>query len=258
MSTHHTYNVFYYNTEIVTTVTHSASVVDDWIHDVYDAFPSKLDNLIVGLDIEWRRTRTRSTRNRVAVLQLCVGRRCLIFQFSCCDGIPKSLDVFLGNKKFIFVGVGTDSHARKLQVDSSLEVARTEELGSLAAYKLADTFKDSSESRKFHDAKLKQLAKDVLNRELPAKDYIEWSNWGRDFLSDEQVEHACLDAFVSYKLGVDLMKRANPKKHTSQNTNRQILRNLNKAEEGKTKQPAPLKSNGGNKTNGTNSRRTNE
>ncbi|MCL7037188.1 hypothetical protein MKW94_005722 [Papaver nudicaule] len=278
MSTHHTYNVYFYNEKIETTVTHTSSVVDDWIQDVYDDFPhtapvvdptiqdlyedfpERFDNLIVGLDIEWRRMRNPSTQNRVAVLQLCVPGRCLIFQLSCCDGIPESLDVFLGNKKVMFVGVGIQSHAHKLLFDSNSEVVRFVELGSLAAYKLTDgSVRDCRDSH-FHRAGLKKLAKDVLNQELPEKRYIQWSNWEREFLSDEQVVYACLDAFVSFKLGDDLMSRANPRNNNRQPRNNRQQKKYpsgpKKVEEGKTKQRVPLKSNGGNKTNGTNS--TNE
>ncbi|RZC45042.1 hypothetical protein C5167_037991 [Papaver somniferum] len=55
--THHTFKVRYYNDTIRTTVTHTASVVDQWIKDVYTEFADKLklDELVVGLDIEWAR-----------------------------------------------------------------------------------------------------------------------------------------------------------------------------------------------------------
>ncbi|MCL7028071.1 hypothetical protein MKW94_017613 [Papaver nudicaule] len=227
-STHHSYDVYFYNEKIRTTVTHTAYVLDQWIKNIYSDYHDKLDNLVVGLDIEWRRMRNQIKRNKVDVLQLCVGRRCLIFQFSCCDKIPKSLYDFLGNKKFIFVGAGIESHAYKLLADYNLKVARTEELGDLAAYKLTD---NTTDYKFLHGAELKDLAKAVLEKELPKKEYIEWSNWGRGFLRDEQVEYACLDAFVSFQLAMDLMNRDR--------------------KEGKTK------ANGGIKTNGTNRKRAN-
>ncbi|KAI3997600.1 hypothetical protein MKX01_011017 [Papaver californicum] len=165
-STHHEYDVYYYKEKIRTTVTHTGSVVDRWITGVYKDFPNKLNNLVVGLDIEWRRLRENSTRNPVAVLQLCLLKRCLIFQISCCDYIPDSLPDFLGNEKFTFVGVGIDGDAHKLWVDHGLNVARTEELGSLAAYKLTKTVREYRESR-LYKAGVRDLARDVLGQELP-------------------------------------------------------------------------------------------
>ncbi|MCL7030608.1 hypothetical protein MKW94_022977 [Papaver nudicaule] len=151
----------------------------------------------------------RNGSTKVALLQLCVSRHCLIFQFSCCDGIPKSLYDFLANKKFTFFGVGIRSHANKLLVDYNLNVARTDELGDLAAFKLTNTIPDYRESR-FHGAGLKELARDVLMKELPENEYIPLSNWERDFLRDKQVQYASLDAFVSFKLAMDLMNRDCP------------------------------------------------
>ncbi|KAI3926053.1 hypothetical protein MKW98_028189 [Papaver atlanticum] len=206
--THHTYKVFYYKDTIFTTVTHRASVVDQWLADLYKQYTKQ---------------------------SCCVAdKRCLIFQFAYCDQVPKSLKDFLGNDKFIFVGSGVHADAYKLMVDHGLMVARTEELGSLAAYKLAGTFKDYRDSR-LHKTGLKNLVKDVLQQDLPKRRYL-LSNWERGVLRDEQIEYACLDAFVSYKLGVDLMRRA-------KNNNRQpemVLKDsefpeLKKAVEEKTK-----------------------
>ncbi|MCL7028316.1 hypothetical protein MKW94_008407, partial [Papaver nudicaule] len=216
-STHHTYQVSFHNIKIKTTVTNAASKLDKWIGNVYKKFHDKLDNLIVGLAIEWRRTRTPDSRNKVAVLQLCASRQCLIFQFLCCDGIPKSLYDFLGNDKITFAGVGIARDAYMLLVDYNLKVARTAQLGSLAAYKLTNTIADYRESQ-FHRAGLKRLAREVLYKKLPKKKYLELSNWERDFLKDEQVEYLCLDAFVSFQLGMDLINRVSPV-HPYENSN---------------------------------------
>ncbi|KAI3926013.1 hypothetical protein MKW98_028149 [Papaver atlanticum] len=251
--THHTYKVFYYTDTIFTTVTHTETVVDEWIADLYKDYEST-KNHVVGLDVEWRRLRSddTGTRNKVAVLQLCLDKRCLIFQFKWCPQVPKSLKDFLGNDKFIFVGSGVDSEAYKLMVDHGLMVARTEELGSSAAYKLSDSY--------LHRAGLMKLVSEVLQQDLPKRRHPQLSNWERDFLSDEQIEYACLDAAVSYKLGVNLMSRAKQVR-TYQNNNRQpemVLKesefpDLKTAVEEKTKKRTPLKSNGA----GANSKRTN-
>ncbi|KAI3926011.1 hypothetical protein MKW98_028147, partial [Papaver atlanticum] len=233
-NTHHTYNVYYYKEKIFTTVTHTKSVVDQWLAAVYKDY-DKLKTLVVGLDIEWSRIRSDNTgtRNKVAVLQLCVG---VI--------------------KFIFVGSGIDADAYKLMVDHKLMVARTEELGSLDAYKLPG-------NNRLHRVGLKNLVTDVLQQDLPKRRFHQTSNWERDFLSDEQVEYACLDAVVSFKLGFYLISRDNPVRtyQNNKNNNRQQemvpkdsdFPDLKTAVEEKTKKRAPLKSNGG-KTAGANSK----
>ncbi|MCL7025384.1 hypothetical protein MKW94_019658 [Papaver nudicaule] len=198
-STHHTYNVYYYEDKIYTTVTHTAFVVDKWIADVYSELHEKnLNNLGVGLDMEW----TRVTENQVAVLQLCLSGRCLIFQISCCDKIPKSLDAFLSDERIIFFGAGKDM-VPKLLEDHGLKVSRIAELGCLAAYRFTNNFVDFRESR-FHAAGLTTLAKKILSQELPGQRYIEMSNWDKEFLSDEQIEYACLNAFVAFKIATYL------------------------------------------------------
>ncbi|KAI3862366.1 hypothetical protein MKX03_014384 [Papaver bracteatum] len=255
---YHTYKVFYHKDTIFTTVTHTESVVDQWLADLYKDYEST-KNHVVGLDVEWRRFRSDGTRNKVAVLQLCWDKCCLIFQFKWCPQVPKSLKDFLGNDKFIFVGSGIDAEAYKLMVDHGLMVARTEELGSLAAYKLPD-------SNWLHRAGLWNLVKEVLQQDLPKSRFHQTSDWEHEFLSDGQVEYACLDAVVSFKLGFYLMSRANPKRtyQNNKNNNRQPqmvpkdsdFPDLKTAVEEKTKKRAPLKSNGDN-TAGANSKRIN-
>ncbi|KAI3980758.1 hypothetical protein MKX01_025323 [Papaver californicum] len=191
--THHTYTVTYYKDKILTTVTRTRCTVDHWISEVYRHYNGKLNNLDIGLDIDWcRLRRDRGPGNKVDVLQLCLSRRCLIFQLSCCDDIPNSVIEVLGNKKFIF-----------LLIDHGLKVGRSEDLGSLADCKFANSFGDYKRNE-LYKAGMKTLAKVVLNQDLPKSRSITLKNWDRGLLSDNQIEYACLDSLVSYKLGTYL------------------------------------------------------
>ncbi|KAI3862365.1 hypothetical protein MKX03_014383 [Papaver bracteatum] len=243
-STHHTYTVYYYGEEINTTVTHTASVVDKWLDDVGKDFGTRLHDLVVGLDIEWsRETRDKfGARRKVAVLQLCVDDRCLIFQFfgRDRDQVPESLKDFLIDKDLIFVGAGIEADAYKLMVDYGLKVARTEELGSFAAFKTGDS--------RLYKIGLKKLVREVLKQDIPKSRYDQSSDWGRSFLHNKQIEYACLDAVASFKLGVQLMSLPNPK-HTYRNNNDRQTR--------KREVPPRLRKSNGGKTNGTNNERTN-
>ncbi|KAI3837403.1 hypothetical protein MKX03_022611 [Papaver bracteatum] len=198
--THHSFKVSFYNNPIQTTVTHTAYIVNRWIGDVYASYARYIENhnLIVGLDIEWVRLREIS-RNKVAVLQLCLAHRCLIFQLFGRDKeqLPESLFDFLRDERIRFVGAGIDQDAYKLWVDYGLTVARTEDLAGLAAYKLG--------GERLHRAGLKSLIWHVLGKDLAKHRMITLSRWDVDFLTDEQVEYACLDAYASFRLGFYLI-----------------------------------------------------
>ncbi|KAI3854375.1 hypothetical protein MKW92_004300 [Papaver armeniacum] len=203
--THHTFKVRYYNDTIRTTVTHTASVVDRWIENVYTDFADilKLDELVVGLDIEWARN------NKVDVLQLCLAHRCLIFQFfgRDKDQVPKSLVNFLNDDRIIFVRAGIAEAAHKLSIDYGLSIATTEDLGRSADYKLG--------TQGLYQVDLNSLVNIVLGQHLhlqPKFTRITFSRWDRDTLKNDQVEYACLDAYASFKLGLHLLLLPAPKK----------------------------------------------
>ncbi|XP_026408992.1 Werner Syndrome-like exonuclease [Papaver somniferum] len=201
--TRHIFKVKYYNDKIHTTVTHTESAVEKWIDDVYKSFVDRLGNLVVGLDIE------QVQNNKVDVLQLCVGHKCLIFQFFGCDKdqVPASLVHFLNDHDIKFVGAGIDRVAEKLLVDYGMSISsKSEDLGRLADNKLG--------TRGLYHAKLNSLVNIVLGEHLhhePKYTRITFSRWDRDYLKNEQVEHACLDAYASFKLGLYLSLLPSPK-----------------------------------------------
>ncbi|KAI3841465.1 hypothetical protein MKX03_019448 [Papaver bracteatum] len=201
--THHMFKVRYYNDKIHTTVTHTESIVERWIDLVYKSIAYKLGNLVVGLDIK----RVRNNEE-VDVLQLCDGHRCLIFQFFGCDKdqVPQSLVYFLNDHKIKFVGAGIDRVADKLLVDYGLSISTTEDLGRLADNKLG--------TRGLYQAELNSLVNIVLGKHLhhqPKFTRIAFSRWDRDYLKNEQVEYACLDAYASFELGLYLLPLPAPK-----------------------------------------------
>ena len=66
--------------------------------------------LIVGLDTEWHVVFHDDgyRDNRMVVLQMCVGRRCLVFQIVHANYVPVTLKAFLASTKHRFVGVSVD------------------------------------------------------------------------------------------------------------------------------------------------------
>lgn len=106
--------------------------------------------------------------------------------------MPKSLVDFLAEPYFTFVGVRIGSDVGKLRDDYGLEVRRTVDLGWLAARELR--------KRQLRNAGLVNLAREVIGKEFAKPRSVTLSNWD-DWLSEDQIQYACVDAFVSFEIG---------------------------------------------------------
>ncbi|XP_027351310.1 Werner Syndrome-like exonuclease [Abrus precatorius] len=190
---HNLYDVTFYSDTIHTLLTSEPSLVDSWISDILRIHRRRLRHLIVGLDVEWRPNTQRNMQNPVATLQLCVGRRCLVFQILFAQFMPESLISFLGDRNLTFVGVGIEEDVEKLLEDYSLLVANFVDLRSLAAEKLGE--------QELNRAGVKTLGLRVLGREVHKPQWITRSRWDNRWLTAEQVQYAALDAFVSFEVG---------------------------------------------------------
>nr|AMP82907.1 hypothetical protein [Catalpa bungei] len=192
--THNTYDVFLFGDSILTTVTHDGDIASQWISDVESFHRSRLQHLIVGLDVEWRPSFNRYIQNPVATLQLSVGRRCLIFQLIYCSSIPTSLVDFLANPNYTFVGVGVSKDLEKLEEDYGFGYnTKTVDLRSLAA--------EAYGRKELKNAGVKELTRVVLEKELDKPKRVTMSRWDNQWLTPVQVRYACVDAFVCFKIG---------------------------------------------------------
>ncbi|KAL3655941.1 hypothetical protein CASFOL_000337 [Castilleja foliolosa] len=188
-----TYVVLFYEDPILATVTADPDTVSDWISDILHTHRYRLRRLVVGLDVEWRPSYNRIP-NPVATVQICVGRRCLIYQIIYTDYFPQSLIDFLSDERFTFVGVDVQSDIDKLDADYGIRCnARAVDLRMLAA--------DKYGRQGLNRAGLKTLASFVLGKEMEKPKRVRRSNWARRWLTDEQVDYACVDAFVSFEIG---------------------------------------------------------
>ncbi|XP_078151308.1 3'-5' exonuclease-like [Carex rostrata] len=194
--TNSTYIVRAVNDEIRATVTNSGEVVSDWIDDILRIHHRRLDRLIVGLDVEyWRPINLDGTYGwkAVALLQLCVGRRCLIFQLHCSDFIPDKLLDFLRDDRFKFVGVGINGDAENLKQRNGIEVGHVMDLRHLAA--------EHMERPAIRQWGLKKLAYKIMRVQIQRPKMVILGNWGKRVLSKKQIEYATIDAFVSFEIG---------------------------------------------------------
>ncbi|KAM0841812.1 hypothetical protein ACQ4PT_058774 [Festuca glaucescens] len=182
--------------DIKTTVTSSGTAVKRWLREIGYMHRWVYHKLIVGLDVEWRPSYSR-VQNRVALLQLCVGRRCLIFQLLHADYFPDALAEFLADPDFRFVGVGVQEDANRLDNDHDLEVATTVDLRGLAA--------DGMHMPWLRQAGLTDIASAVMGANIEKPQKVRVGPWDTDDLSEEQIKYACIDAFVSFEVGRKLL-----------------------------------------------------
>ncbi|KAF7109114.1 hypothetical protein CFC21_109421 [Triticum aestivum] len=130
-------------------------------------------------------------------LILCVGRRCLVFQLLHADFVPRALHRFLANPDFRFVGVGVQDDAGRLSNDHGLEVANAVDLRDLAA--------DEMRRPWLRQAGLKDVAGVVMGANLNKPRRVRMGPWDACRLSQEQIQYACIDAFVSFEVGRKLL-----------------------------------------------------
>ncbi|KAL6616030.1 hypothetical protein ACP70R_038300 [Stipagrostis hirtigluma subsp. patula] len=175
---------------IDTTLTDSGGVVEWWLRETYRAHRGELDGLIVGLDVEWRPSRVPRP---VAVLQICVAHRCLVFQIFHADYVPNALSRFLASGRFVFVGVGVHDDAARLRAGYGLGVGRAVDLRQLAA--------DTLGRPELRRAGLQALAWEVMGVQMEKPHHVRVSDWEARELTEDQFKYACADAFASFELG---------------------------------------------------------
>ncbi|KAI9159698.1 hypothetical protein LWI28_001074 [Acer negundo] len=202
-STHNIYDVNFFGDRIRTMVTNCPSIVESWISEIKLIHQQRLDRLIVGLDIEHHPNFNYKNEHPVATLQLCVGHRCLIFQMIHAPDIPQCLEDFLLNDKYSFVGVKVDEDAEKLKNDYNLSVGNAIDLRTLAAEHVEVLGMNMKELKQ---AGLKGLSERILGKKLEKPKQIQLSKWDDRKLSSDQVQYACLDAFVSFEIARTLKK----------------------------------------------------
>jgi len=182
---------------IDTTVTRDAAVADEWVRTVRAANPRGA-RLIVGLDCEWKPNYRSWTTSKVAILQLCAGTRCLVLQLFYVDRIPASIRSFLADPGLLFVVIGVGEDVAKLDAHYGLTCAAPVDLEG----RCNDYLGHYAGGRRLG---LKGFAWEVLGLAMEKPRSVTMSNWEKLDLEEAQIRYACIDAYVSYKLGEKIL-----------------------------------------------------
>ncbi|KAF8751380.1 hypothetical protein HU200_012051 [Digitaria exilis] len=190
------YLVTFDENKIHTTFTASGDTVGAWVDEIYRVHRRRLSRLVIGLDVEWRASRSSAAAAASpppALLQLCVGRRCLVLQILRADYLPDALFDFLADARFTFVGAGIQAGAARLWAEYGFSVARAVDLGRLAAVKLGNPA--------LRGAGLQARVWEVMGLQVDKPDQVRMSAWDARRLTKGQLKYACADAFASFEVG---------------------------------------------------------
>uniref|UniRef100_A0A0E0R5Z9 3'-5' exonuclease domain-containing protein n=1 Tax=Oryza rufipogon TaxID=4529 RepID=A0A0E0R5Z9_ORYRU len=140
-----------------------------------------INEIALGIDTEWREDREPDDKKcyKVVVLQLCVNRRCLVFQlYQASNEVPRELAEFLVDAGVRFVRIGVDGGVRRLANECNLRVACTVDLSDAAAAVLGRP--------ELARAGLKSLALIVMGTRMEKAKDITMSRWGEPTLTWER------------------------------------------------------------------------
>ncbi|XBI91703.1 hypothetical protein VPH35_028966 [Triticum aestivum] len=160
-----------------------------WLHQAL----LRSDRLIVGLGVQWTPVRGRGEGPQApppATLQLCAGHRCLVFHLAQVDAeaVPAVLYRFLADPRVVFVGYGSSYDRRMLWDHYGLDVASSCDLRALTG---------------MGNASVELMAQRFLGyRGISKPRDVAMSAWHAPRLSVEQVEYACVDAYLAFRLGL--------------------------------------------------------
>ncbi|XVF38893.1 hypothetical protein REPUB_Repub20aG0142100 [Reevesia pubescens] len=187
-----TFTVNFFSEPISTTVTSTPSVVRNWLFKVLHLHRIRRNRLVIGLGVQWNPCSSNIAHPSAATLQLCIGRKCLIFQLLHANHVPLSLRRFLADPRNTFVGVWNHSdEAMLLRSKHGISVSRLVDARDVAA-------EESGISPRLSMEKLAEIFLGADEVKKPKR--IGVSAWDSYWLSLEQIQYAC----VSFELGKTL------------------------------------------------------
>ncbi|KAH7844795.1 hypothetical protein Vadar_031762 [Vaccinium darrowii] len=196
---HLRFTINFHGTPFTTTLTSSPKVVREWLQTTLYRFARFRHRLVVGLGVQWRPPSSAGKDSPAATLQLCVGRRCLIFQLLHSPTVPNLLRRFLRNPNHTFVGMYNYSDAKKLFYSKhELEmVCNPLDLRLHAVSKYDGSRLPAMASREW-------IVRECLGFDVDFEMWIGRSEWDDYELDDDQILYASVDAYCSFLIGKDL------------------------------------------------------
>ncbi|CAM0880729.1 unnamed protein product [Alopecurus aequalis] len=180
---------------VTTTVTANPGVTRRWVYTTMWRSRRRLHSgagPAVGMGVQWTPLfRRQGDEPRPGTLQLCYGRRCLVFQIAQAAGaVPNVLRRFLEDAGVAFVAYNIRSDCRKLWAYHGLKVACPRELRAVTG---------------MGNASIERMAEQVLGWSGVKKPkWVGTSKWDGRRLSKKQVMYACSDAYISHCIAVGL------------------------------------------------------
>ncbi|CAH7687438.1 ribonuclease H-like domain-containing protein [Phakopsora pachyrhizi] len=191
------YKIDCFDKPIFVLVTSKPAVAREWIGYVTRQNWRFVNSgrLIVGVGVQW----TPGSDPSAAVLAICVGKNCLIFQIHRAGRIPRLVYRFLSDERHRFVGINNFSDQRMLlRFDSQLLVRELIELGRLAR----DRYQNIPPK-----VSMETLAHKLLGwPNIMKNENVGRSDWEVTNLSHAQIKYAALDAFLSFRIAEVVLK----------------------------------------------------
>ncbi|CAM0880728.1 unnamed protein product [Alopecurus aequalis] len=181
-------------TTVTTTVTAHPDVARRWVYKTLWLHGPRLRSgagLTVGMGVQWTPLFRRwGDDPRPGTLQLCCGRRCLVFQIAQAGAVPAVLRRFLEDTRLVFVGYNIRADCCKLWDHHRLMVARPQELRVVTG---------------MGNSSMERMAEQILGwRGVKKTKRVGTSRWDGRTLSKKQMMYACVDACISHRIGVRL------------------------------------------------------
>ncbi|WVZ72050.1 hypothetical protein U9M48_020568, partial [Paspalum notatum var. saurae] len=190
---------------VVTTVTARPAIARRWLHTAVWLQGRRLrsgGDLTVGLGVQWKppcRKLPSGAVPRPATLQLCRGNHCLVFQVARAGAAPNILRRLLADARVLFAAYRAAYDRRLLRAHHRLDVASVMELRGAAGMGGASM---EEMAEKLRGAKFKKNHEKLLGVRGALKPRsVGTSDWDAERLSLDQVRYACVDAYLSFRLG---------------------------------------------------------
>ncbi|KAJ1689809.1 hypothetical protein LUZ63_013964 [Rhynchospora breviuscula] len=187
------YTIWFFGWNFDVVVTDEPVAVRTWIKRILYIHHRCLNfhqgnNFIAGLGIQWC---SFQSNRRPATIQICIGRRVLIFQIRQSRDIPPALSRLFSDSRITFVGYNIRSDCRLLKSYHDLVVSSRAELRSVSG---------------MGNASMERMVETFLGFSGVIKpSWIGNSDWDALMLSVDQVQYAALDAYLSFELGLKLV-----------------------------------------------------